>query len=176
MSNTTSTEKTKEQIQEEIDLTQESEFVKRVKEELQNRSDRLGQYVDEMVKYCGKLLKEEKLSGIDVEYIIARTIGYVSQVYCDNQEEFMQFVDRAQRLVINNVIPSLGFNANNPELNKNATVTYNGEFDKENFRYVTILLISSSIILSADEKIIQQKVLKQMELEEKNKNIENKES
>lgn len=128
-----------------VDLEKDPVFVKAIKyteEDNKNTDD----FVDELLGICHEKLTKNELTPKELFIALGKTIMYTTQTMCASEQEFKEDVAKANRLVTENVFPSLGANAENEELNKSGIVTYNGKFDIDNFKIKTLMQVSAALI------------------------------
>lgn len=118
-------------LNEALDITKEKE--EKVRPIVDEVYEKLYSYVED---------NDKDFDMYDACSTLAKTGIYLSQSYFENKEEFDKEYKISKELVSNNILMSLGLYAGDEELNKNAIVTYNGEYDINNFSLRRILMIS----------------------------------
>lgn len=120
--------------------------------------------VDEIVtNLVSKIDDEENTFDSKLAFsTLAKSIIYLTQMYCNNKEHFDSELQEANKVVTDNIMASLGAFAN--EEQENQKVIYNSdEVDYENFSIRRLMMISASIMeytlwrLTLNEEIEKEK-------------------
>lgn len=120
--------------------------------------------VDEIVtNLVSKIDDEENTFDSKLAFsTLAKSIIYLTQMYCNNKEHFDNELQEANKVVTDNIMASLGAFAN--EEQENQKVIYNSdEVDYENFSIRRLMMISASIMeytlwrLTLNEEIEKEK-------------------
>ena len=90
-------------------------------------------------------INSKEYSISEIILTLSRCSNVATQPLCANYEEFIQHLEKANKLVVENILPALGSNANS-EVNKSALVTYNGEYNQENFSIKRLFQLANSIV------------------------------
>ena len=135
-----------ESIEEAIQKDMEIAGIKTAIDKLNERNEELRPYTEEIYENIEEKIRNGELTLLDGFNILGRVIAYLCQSFFDTKEEYEKEFSISRRIVSNNIIQSLGVNANNEELNKSSIVEYKGKYDERNFATSRVMLISSQII------------------------------
>ena len=111
------------------------------------KEEKVRSYVDRYYKELYDIVEDQKedFDILDVFSTLSKVSLYFAQSYFSNKDEFDEEYQVTRKLVTENVLQSLGVNADDEKRNKESIVTFNGELDLENFSLRRILMISSQI-------------------------------
>lgn len=102
--------------------------------------------ITELLSLCMAKLEDENMDTKHIFMSLAKTMVYMAQTMCTDKEHFDKELSVANSLVIKNLFPALGANAYDEEINKTSEVTFNGEFDEENFNIRRLILIAGALV------------------------------
>lgn len=145
-------------------------------EETKENDELMRPLVDEIVKSLIEKIDDPDcfLDSNSSFSVLAKSITYLSQMYCDSHDHFNDELRIVNDLVTTNVMASLGAYADDDQVfNK---VVYNDEVDLENFTLRRLMMLSASIIeytlwrLKLNKKI-EEKVQKEIQEKENNSSV-----
>lgn len=143
-----------EMEQEQInDFIENNPLLKLAKERCKQEDKMVDTHVEEILNLIKEKVESEQISIKTAILALSKSIGYCCQGYMKNEEEFFSEKEIANKLVINNLYPALGAYHDNPEINKNGTVEFKGEFDKDNFNFKRLILTAIAMIEYSNWKI-----------------------
>lgn len=102
--------------------------------------------------------------------VLAKSITYISQMYCNSEQHFKEELQEANNLVTNNIMAALGAFKGNDQSNNE--VVYNKEtVDYENFSVRRLAMLSASIIEYTLWRLtLNTNIEQELELEKENEN------
>lgn len=140
-------EQTKDEIARDTEQREmEVAGIKTAIDKVNERNEELRPVVDEIYGMLSEKVISGEMTIFDLFNILSKVTTYVAQNFFEDREEFDNEFGIARKLVSENIIQSLGINANDEELNKNSVVEFKGEYDTRNFSVSRIMLIASQII------------------------------
>lgn len=137
---------TENTVKTDLEILAQDPVLKRAMELTKEDVDNTESLVTELLNICMNKLENEGMSIKHIFLSLGKTIAYMSQTMCVDKEHFERELSAANALVIKNIFPALGANAYDNELNASSEVTFNGEFDEENFNIRRLLLLAGALI------------------------------
>lgn len=134
-----------QEVQEQLDVIKNDPIIKRAQEFTTNELEIAQPILDSILE----ILKEKcEKAGLDPKYgymALTKALVTYGQAMCTDPDDFETSLARANELVINNIYPALGSNVGK-ELNTEGIVTYNGEFNRDNFTLKNIVFLAGGLL------------------------------
>lgn len=135
----------------EIDesILKEDPVTQRVIKMTQEEEAKITPLIEGMLEDFQKRITNDEYTVHEIIHALGKTIVYTTQMLSKDYEDFSRAYDKASSIVANNILPSLGIYVATEEdksLNENGIVTYNGNYDEENFLVRNMIMDAGALI------------------------------